>query len=311
MKFGISTYSFVREITSKRMSVLDVLRFVKQQGGEHVEIVPFGFDLTEQHHLCADIRQEARALGLDISNYCVLSDFTQDDEGAYEEEITRVLHEVDIARQLGAGSLRFDVAWRARRPDEEAGLAGVVYTHNAITADRFEHKLDRIAAACARIADYAHTFNIVTTIENHLYFVQASERVQRVIRAVDRPYFRTTLDTGNFLCVDESPLVGVTNNIDLAAMIHLKDFYVRSATSDPGEGWFRSAYGTYLRGAIFGNGDIDTRQVLSIIRNAGYAGYASIEFEGVEDSAYGTRVSLDNARRIWSALDASSAGRSC
>lgn len=303
MKLGVSTYSFVRAIERGRMSVLDVIRWVADHGGTHVEIVPFGFNVTDDPKLAESIRREAEKAGIEVSNYCVLSGFIQDEDSEYEAEIDRVMREVDTANRLGVKLMRFDVAWRRRREGEEAGLAGVVWRHQAIGIDRFEAKLPRIASACARIADYAAQYGITVTVENHLYFVQASDRVRRLIQTVDRNNYRTTLDTGNFLCVDENPVVGVTNNIGYAAMIHLKDFYVRSPRfGDPGEGWFRSAYGTYLRGAIFGNGDVDMHTVMRIIKESGYGGYASIEFEGAEECEYGTRVSLENARRIWESV---------
>lgn len=302
MKFGVSTYSFMRAIQRDDMSVLDVVRWIADHGGEHVEVVPFGFNVTDDPKLADAIRNEADRVGIAISNYCVLSGFTQEDDQEYEAEIQRVMREVDTANRLGAKLMRFDVAWRRKREGEEAGLAGVVWKHNAITIEKFEAKLPRIAAACARITDYAAQYGITTTVENHLYFVQASDRVQRLMQTVNRANYRTTVDTGNFLCVDENPVVGVMNNIPYASMIHLKDFYIRPSHFDPGEGWFRSAFGTYLRGAIFGNGDIDTRLVMKTIKESGYDGYASIEFEGIEDCEYGTRVSLENAKRIWDSV---------
>ncbi len=114
---------------------------------------------------------------------------------------------------------------------------------------------------------------------------------------MDRPNFRTTLHIGNFLYVDESPLVGVSKNLPYAKMVHLKDFYIRHA--DPGEGWFRSAYGTYLRGTILGHGDINVREVLQIMKTQEYKGYVSLEFEGMEGPEQGVRIGLANAKRLW------------
>src|SRR3712207_8560418 len=42
-------------------------------------------------------------------------------------------------------------------------------------------------------------------------------------------------------------------NLPYASIVHFKDFYIRPADTDPGEGWFRSRGGKYLRGAIVGN----------------------------------------------------------
>ncbi|MNN92610.1 hypothetical protein D3C81_2109190 [compost metagenome] len=57
--------------------------------------------------------------------------------------------------------------------------------------------------------------------------------------------------------------------------------------------------GNYLRGAIAGHGDLPLWDILRLIKNSGYDGYLSIEFEGMEDCRTGTRIALDNVRRIW------------
>ena len=77
---------------------------------------------------------------------------------------------------------------------------------------------------------------MTTTIENHGFSVQASDRVQRVLHAVDRPNFKTTLDIGNFMCVDENPIIGVMKNIPYASLVHFKDFYFRPYDEYPGKG---------------------------------------------------------------------------
>lgn len=299
MKIGVSTYSFERDLSSGKRTVLDVIQWVADHGGAHVELVPFGYTLRDNPDLIEEVRKTAQACHIELSNYLILSNFTLAEDSEYRAEIARVKREVDVAAQLGVKLMRHDVAWKPRQLGEEAGPAGRRWAPESITIERFEASLPRMAAACAEIADYAVQFGITTMVENHLFLVQASDRVQRLIHAVNRPNFGTNLDIGNFLCVDESPVVGVTKNLPYAKMMHLKDFYIRPSYVDPGEGWFRSAYGTYLRGAILGHGDIDIPEIFRIAKAHQYDGYASIEFEGLEDPEFGTRVGLENAIRLW------------
>lgn len=133
---------------------------------------------------------------------------------------------------------------------------------------------------------------------NHGQYIQASDRIIRLITEVNRPNFRTTLDVGNFWCVDEDPLTAVQKIIPYASMVHLKDFYYRRAYLDPGEGWFQTASGNHLRGSILGQGDLDLRHILRCIQHAGYEGNVSIEFEGMEDCKLGSRIGMDNAKRL-------------
>ncbi|NYE03498.1 sugar phosphate isomerase/epimerase [Bacillus niacini] len=283
MKLGFSSYSLQGAINSKKMTIFDVIQWAADQGGEHVEIVPIGFNLVEDVSLADAIRQKAEEAGIAISNYAIGANFLTD----YENEIERVKMEVEIAHRLGVKLMRHDVAWKSQ--DE-------------ISIRDFEQDLPRMAEACRTIADYAAQFDIVTSVENHGYYVQASDRVQRLIHKVDKENFKTTLDAGNFLCVDEDPVSAVKKNISYASMVHVKDFYRRTSSLGLGEGWFPSSSGNYLRGAITGHGDINLPEVLKVIKHSGYDGYISIEFEGMEDCEKAAKISFDNVRRIWDAV---------
>ncbi|CAG7645725.1 sugar phosphate isomerase/epimerase family protein [Paenibacillus allorhizosphaerae] len=282
MKLGLSSYSLVRALRSGEMDILGVIDWIVEHGGEHVEIVPLGFSLVDNPELIDAIREKAAAVGIDVSNYAIGANFIKDTQEEYEAEIERVKREVDIASRLGVKRMRHDVASR-----KDTSIA------------RFHEDLEKLAAACRQIADYAAQYGIVTSMENHGYYIQASDRVQALIHAVDRDNFRTTLDVGNFLCVDEDPVSAVKKNIAYASMVHIKDFYRRPSDRNPGTGWFQTASGNYLRGAIVGNGDIEMRQVLSVIKQSGYDGYVSIEFEGMEECKTGAKLGLENVRRLW------------
>lgn len=298
MKLGVSTYSLLPAIRSGEMSVLDCIQWIADNGGEHVEIVPFGFSLIDNPELIDAIREKAAAVGIDISNYAILADFLKPDQEGFEAEIARVQRHVDIAHRLGVKRMRHDVA-AFRRPLEQSTIVD------------FERELPRMVEACRRVADYAAQYGITTTVENHGFFVNGSDRVIRLIHAVDRPNFRMTLDTGNFWCMDEDPVVGTKKTVQYAVMIHLKDFYYRKARTFAREGelfrcdsgtWFKTFTGNLLRGAIVGDGDIDLWESLSVIKRSGYDGYISIEFEGQEECRAGTKAGLENARRIWDAV---------
>lgn len=285
MKVGLSTYSLQQALNRGEMTVVDAIRFIAEQGGEHVEIVPMGYSLVDQPELIGQIRETAAGVGIDISNYAIAANFVAlESEEALEQEIQNVIKHVDIAAALGVTRMRHDVAFR---PAHEGTVA------------QFETDLPVIVQACQRIADYAAERGITTSLENHGYYVQSSERVRRVLHETARDNFKTTLDVGNFLCVDEDPISAVKNNIPYASMVHAKDFYLRPESRNPGEGWFQTAHGNYLRGAIVGHGDIDMYGVFRVLKQSGYDGYISVEFEGMEDCRTASRIAMDNVRRLW------------
>lgn len=285
MKIGVSSYSLTNAIVAKQLTILDAISWVAGNGAEHIEIVPIGFDFIDNPSLTTAIRKKASELHIDISNYAIGANFNLQEEEAYELEILRVMKHVDIANELGVKLMRHDVA-----------------TSSDTSIKQFLSDLPRLAHACQRIADYASQFGITTSVENHGYYIQASDRIQALIHAVNRSNFKTTLDIGNFMCVDECPLIAIKNNLSYASMVHLKDFYVRPSHRDPGYGWFTTTNGNYLRGAIVGHGDIDMWEALRIIKQSGYDGYLSIEFEGLEDCMLGTKLGLDHTLRIWNAI---------
>lgn len=282
MKLGVSSYSLWQDIHAGRLDFVGAIGVIAEMGGEHVEIVPLGFDLTENAALVDSIKRRAADVGIEISNYAIGANFAGLDDEAYAREIARVKREVDVAAALGVSLMRHDVA-----------------NSTDTSIRQFLSDLPRLAEACRQIADYAAPLGITTSVENHGYYIQASDRVQALIHEVGRDNFRTTLDIGNFVCVDEDPAIAVAKNISYASMVHVKDFYIRPATLNPGDGWFRSSGGNYLRGAIAGQGDLDIRSAIRSVRQSGYDGYLSIEFEGMEPCRQATKIALDNARRFW------------
>lgn len=282
MKLGISTYSLHAAFSSGELDLAGVLETIADLGAEHAEIVPLGIDLTNSPDLVQIIADTAAKRGLELSGYAIGANFSGLAEEERRAEIERVKREVEVCAALGIKRMRHDVA-----------------SSSDLSIAHFLAELPQLAEACREIADYAAPHGITTSVENHGYFIQHSDRVQALVHAVGRDNFRTTLDVGNFLCADENPLTAAANNAGLASMVHVKDFYVRPASLQPGEGWFPSSGGSWLRGAIVGHGDIDIPGALRIIRNSGYDGYISIEFEGMEECRKGTKLGFDYVQRTW------------
>jgi len=283
MKIGLSSYSLSRAIKAGELDWSGAIRWIAENGGEHMEVVPLQLKLAEDEPLLTAIVREAKESGIALSSYTIGANFLASDEAAFDAEVQRVMREVDVAVALGVSLMRHDVA---SRPIRETTVA------------QFEEDLPALVQACQTVADYAAKFGIVTSVENHGYHMQASERVQRLVLAVDRANFRTTLDIGNFLCVDEDPVAAVKNNLPLASMVHFKDFYRRPPKLSLGQGWFPSKAGYQLRGAILGHGDIDIPAVAALVKESGYDGFISLEFEGMEECRTGSAIGLENLRRF-------------
>jgi sugar phosphate isomerase/epimerase len=133
--------------------------------------------------------------------------------------------------------------------------------------------------------------------ENHGHFYQDSERCEALMKAVNHPNYGALVDIGNFLCADDDPVRAVTRMAPYAFHVHAKDFHIKPLDADPGQGWFRSRGGTCLRGSIVGHGNVDVPGCLKALREGGYDGFVSIEFEGMEDNKLALEIGLANLRR--------------
>ncbi len=294
MKLGFSSYSFHQRLSDGSMSLLDVIDWVADSDGEHLELAAIypGTDgpiptVGSDPAFVAAVKDRAAERGVILSNLAVGAAFNQDTPAEVEAEVARVKAFVDLADALGIRLMRHDVVAHGAVPGDDTPV--------------FDAAFPTIVAACQQIADHAATKGITTSLENHGFFVQSSDRVRRIVHAVDRPNFKTTLDVGNFLCVDEDPTSAVPANLPYAMIVHLKDFYVRPAHFATPDGWFASRGGKHLRGAIVGEGDIDMPTVIDAVKGSGYDGFVSIEFEGHEDCLVGCTRGLANARRLWDA----------
>ncbi|MFB4212750.1 sugar phosphate isomerase/epimerase family protein [Shouchella sp. JSM 1781072] len=287
MKIGLSSYSLVQALNDGRLTILEAIDWVKEQGGTHMELVPYGYTVVDNYDLANQIKEQAAKAKIELSAYCMPANFIQPTQAAFDEEVERIKAHVDVVHHMGIKILRHDVTAFSMKPDE-------------MSIHYFDDHFEEMVLGSQLIADYAKPLGITTTIENHGFNVQSSDRVQRVLRAVNRDNFKTTLDIGNFLCADEDPLVGVKKNLPYAATVHFKDFYIRPYYENPGEGaWFRSSNGHYLRGAILGHGELPIREIIRQLKVAGYDGYLVIEFEGMEDCFLGSRISMNNLKRLW------------
>lgn len=291
IRFGFSSYSFHSKLTAGEMTLPEVIDWVAASEGEHLELASLSEQadapvpsIASDPAYVDEIREKAASAGVTLSNLAISADFTSGDEAEVARQVARVKQYVDLAERLGIERMRHDVACHPGLPGDDTPL--------------FEQALPSIAAASKEIARYAAAKGITTSLENHGFFVQSADRVRRIIHAVDEPNFRTTLDVGNFVCVDEQPEVSVAQNLPYAMVVHVKDFYIRPAEHAPGEGWFRSRGGKHLRGAVVGNGDIDLRAVARAIKESDFSGYAAIEFEGWEDCLIGCSRGIANAKRL-------------
>ncbi|MER7167525.1 sugar phosphate isomerase/epimerase family protein, partial [Micromonospora sp. NPDC000207] len=293
VQFGFSSYSFYQHLRTGKMSLLDVIDWIGASDATHMEIATVSLSpeisndtstLDQDPGFVKEIKTRAADQGVTLSNLVVPADLLGPDA---QKHMERVKRHIDVAAALDITLFRHDVAKWAHRAKDVAD---------------FEALMPRMVAVCKEIAQYAAQYGITTSVENHGLLMNGGERVRRLIHLVDEPNFKTTLDVGNFMSVDENPVVAVAENAPYASIVHLKDFYVRSQF--PGDGWHHTFGGTYLLGSIVGYGDLDMRRIVQGVLAAGYDGFVSIEFEGIEECLMANTVGLANTKRLFAEVGA-------
>ena len=149
----------------------------------------------------------------------------------------------------------------------------------------YDNALPIIAKGVREVTAYAEQKGVRTMTENHGYFSQDAARVEKLINTVAHDNFGALVDMGNFMCADEDPSLSVSIMAPYAFHVHAKDFHFKSGMDvNPGEGWFVTRGGNYLRGSIIGHGDVPVAEAVKLIRKSGYDGVLSLEFEGAEEN---------------------------
>jgi sugar phosphate isomerase/epimerase len=148
------------------------------------------------------------------------------------------------------------------------------------------------------LTEIAAEMGIKTCTENHGFISQDSDRIERLHAAVAHDNFGLLIDIGNFICADEDSAIAVSRLANNAIHVHAKDFYKRTFLEGPADGYFATRGMNYVKGAVIGDGVIPVKQCISILKNAGYDGYVTIEFEGDCDCLEGIRRGKEYLEKI-------------
>ena len=121
----------------------------------------------------------------------------------------------------------------------------------------------------------AEECGVVLGLENHWGLGRTAEGVMRIVNAIDSPWLKTTLDTGNFL---EDIYPQMERLAQDACLVQAK-------TYDGGGKWYTL--------------EIDYARVAEILRKVGYQGFVSLEFEGKDDPAKAVPKSLARLQKAF------------
>ena len=244
MKLGCSSWSYHKAFADKRLDQRGWLRLCAEELElDGVELLDIHFPTLDKDYL-REIKKACTDSGLTISCVSVSNDFGLADAAARDRELAKVRQWLNITSFFGAPVLRVFAGWYHGMKKGDAAAREV-----------WPEVIERLGAC----AEYASEQGIVLGIENHngRGLVGTADEVERCLADVKSPWLRLNLDTGDY-----GDLESIRRTLSHAVHVHGKLYDV------DGEGADRK---------------LDWPGVAAILREGGYRGFVSIEYEGEED----------------------------
>jgi len=256
---GVSTYSFWRFNEGSRVPVVDCIRHAAEMGFDGVEILHMQMD-GEDNASLQHIKQAAFLEGVALMGFSIHQGFVKADPAERRRNIVHTLYCIDLAYRLGIPTVRINTGrWGTTASfDELMKNRGIEPPLPGVTEDTaFGWCIDALAECAKRAADCGVTLGL----ENHWGLGLTPEGVLRIVNAVDSPWVKVTMDTGNFL----------------------EDPYDRLEKMAAGGRTCLVQAKTYFGGGKWYTLDLDYPRIAAMLRKHEYHGWISLEFEGMED----------------------------
>jgi L-ribulose-5-phosphate 3-epimerase len=256
-RMAVSTYSFWRFREDSKLPVEDCIDQAAMMGFDGVELLHIQMT-DESNPYLQSLKRRALTNGLDLCGFATHQGFVSPDPDVRQKNIDRTIKCIELAYKLGIPTMRINTGrWGTIKSfDElmekrgiEPGLPG--YTE--------QNAFDWVIESIEKCLPTAEKCGVVLGLENHWGLACTPEGVLKIINAIDSPWLKVTLDTGNFL---EDPYDRLEKLAPHTTFVHAK---------------------TYYGGGIWYELDLDYSRIAKLIRKHNYRGYISLEFEGMEN----------------------------
>lgn len=273
-RIAVSTYSFWRFKDGLKLPIEECIDQAAEMGFDGVEILHIQMEDESDRYL-QELKRRALINGIDLCGMSTHQSFVTPDKEKRQENIDHTVKCVELAYKLGIPIIRINTGrWGTSenfdKLMENRGIEPVLpgYTED----DGYKWVIDSIEK-CLPAA--AHC-GVILGLENHWGLSRTPEGLMRIVDAIDSPWLRVLLDTGNFL---EDPYEKLDQCASKAVFMQAK---------------------TYYGGGIWYTLDLDYGRIASIMRKYNYRGYVSLEFEGNEDYKTAIPKSLNMLRKAFS-----------
>ena len=270
---AVSTYSYWRYRPDPKLTIEECIELAGEAGFDAVEVLHVQME-DQSNKTLQRIKQKAFRLGLDLCGLSTHQTFVSPDPEVRKKNIQHTIECIELAYAMGIPTIRVNTGrWgTSKNFDELMANRGIEPRLEGYTDDEgFEWVIDSLE----KCLPAAERCGVVLGLENHWGLGRTAAGVLRVINAIDSPWLRATLDTGNFL----------ENQYSQYKQLAPEAVFVQAKTYFGGGTWYTL--------------DIDYERVAQILSDVDYRGYISLEFEGKESHETAIPKSLELLRNAF------------
>lgn len=273
VKLGISSYSYWH-FSPDRTPIRHVIEEASRLGVYGVDILHRQMESEDPDYI-RELKKHALIHGVHLNCLSTHQDFVNPDRDERQKSIDDTKRFIRLARDLGVPCIRISAGrWNTSGSFAELmdnrGIEPPIegYTEN----DGMKWAIDSIN----EIMPVAEEYGVMLGLENHWGMTRTAEGLLHIMKAVDSPWLRVLMDTGNFL----------DDKYEQLEAIAPYTVYVQAKT--------------YYGGGRFYTLDLDYERIANILHDVDYKGYISIEFEGHAPSDEAVADSIDLLREAFS-----------
>ena len=266
IKLGISSYSYWH-FRDPKVSIESVIDRSADLGVEGVDILHRQMDSEDIPYL-QKLKRHAFINGIDLIALSIHQDFVDPDPAFRAQQIKHTIKCIHLAHEMGIPCIRLNSGrWNtiASFDDLMAARGQEPILPGYQESDGFDWCIASIEA-CLKEAEEKGG---ILALENHWGLTRTPEGLLRILNAIDSPWLGALMDTGNFL---EEPYPKLAQIAPRAVFVQAK---------------------TYFGGGEWYTLDLDYARIASMLKEVGFGGYVSLEFEGKAPAEEGVRKSVE------------------
>ena len=270
---AVSTYSYWRFRRDAKLKIEECIELAAEAGFDAVEILEIQMHRRDNAYL-QTLKRQAFLAGLDLCGMSTHQDFVSPSAEQRAANVKRTIASIELAYRLGIPTIRVNTGrWGTTKSfDALMKQRGIEPPLEGYTDEDAYPWVIESFEKCLKVAERC---GVVLGLENHWGLGRTPEGVLRIVHAVDSPWLRVTMDTGNFL---EDPYDKLEKLAPKTAFVQAKTYY-------GGGTWYTL--------------DLDYERIARILRKHRYRGYISLEFEGREDARTAIPKSLAMLRKAF------------